>query len=103
MGLRPSSSMHTRMVLAVAAQRARRSLQTHVTSSILMYDASCTALPLLGIANNFAISKKVREERSRAEQIFTKGMGHEVVDNSLESIMKCEQLLGEGDLCKAVR
>jgi hypothetical protein len=101
-GLRPRSSMHTRMVLAVAAQRARRSLQTNVTIGILMCYASCIALPLLGIADNLAISKKIREERSRTEQIFTKGMRHEVVDNTLESVMKCEQLLGKGDLCKVI-
>ena len=59
-------------------------------------------LPLLGIANNLAISKKIREERGSVEQIFTKGVRHQVVHNTVESIVKREQLLSEGDLCKAV-
>ena len=59
-------------------------------------------LPLLGIANNLAISKKIREERGSVEQIFTKGVRHEVVDHTVESIMKREQLLREGNLCESV-
>ncbi len=58
--------------------------------------------PLFGITNNLAISKKIRKERCRVEQIFTKGVRHQVVNNTVESIVKREQLLGEGDLCKAV-
>jgi TATA-binding protein-associated factor Taf7 len=55
---------------------------------------------LLRIANNLAISKKIREERGGVVQVLAKSVGHQVVDDAVQCIVECQQLLGERDLWK---
>lgn len=65
--------------------------------------AQQVSLLLLRITNNLAVSKKIREQRRCAVQVFTKSVGHKVVDGAVERIMKYQQLLGEGNLCTRVK
>jgi hypothetical protein len=95
--------MHTRMTLAVAAQRARRSLREQVTIETCIAaerpaQHSTRPLLLLWITDNLAISKKIREERGGVVQVFAKSVGHQVVNDAVQRVMESQQLLGECDL-----
>ena len=103
MGLSPSSSMHTRITLAVAAQRARRSLREQVTietciAAERLAQHSTRPLLLLRITDNLAIPKKIREERGGVVQVFAKSVGHQVFNDAVQRVMESQQLLGECDL-----
>ncbi len=58
------------------------------------------SLLLLWITNNLAIAEKIREKRRCVVQIFTKSVGHQIVDGAVERIVEGQQLLGKGNLCR---